>query len=477
MNRPAATVTTRPVRLGVADTTMLMLDVGAAPFCIGAVLRLEGPPLLDEHGQIRLDFAREMAAATIHLRPRNRCVPMAVPGGLGRPVWVEVPDFAIADHFTAGALPEPTDAALWSAVTAFLTAPFPAGRPRWHNRFLTGLPGGDVALITKTHHAMMDGVGGLGALGRLVTLTPEFEPPGPPEPWSPAPAPSGRQLVADALRDQGRAVAGLGRTAGRALRAPGAARAEVRRTVRALRTVTGSLVGTDDPLGLVRPAGARRRMLATTLALDDLRTVRRAFGGTVNDALVAAAVGGIRRTLVARGTPTADASLVVVCPVSTRDADDAGFGNRFSAMPVRVALGPDDPVERLAAVAGATAGAKDDRIARDLQRVTDLGEVAPPALLRRSARRLTRAGSHLAVSNLVGPPVPVWLLGARVRSLHPFAPLPAFGGVNVVAVSYAGDVGIGVTVDPDTVPDSDAVVAGLHAELADLVRAAGASPR
>jgi diacylglycerol O-acyltransferase len=467
----------QPRRLSAADTILLMLDDAATPFCIGAVLRLEGAPLLDAEGRVRLDHVREMAEATIHLRPQNRCVPVDVPGGVGRPVWVEVPDFSIADHVTAGMLPEPTDAALWRAVEELLVAPFPAGRPRWHNRFLAGLPGGDVAVVAKTHHAMLDGVGGLGSLGRLVTLTPEFEPPGPPPPWTPAPVPTGPALVTAALRDQARALVGLGRTAGRALRAPRAAGAEARHAVRTLRAATRSLVGSDDELGLTRAAGPRRRLIASTAALDDLRTVRSAFGVTVNDVLVATAVGGVRRLLAGRDAVAPDATLVVGCPVSTRPADDAGPGNRTTAMPIRVPLGPDDPVERLRAVVAETGAAKQADVARTLQRLADLGDLAPPALLRGSARRLGRAGPHVVVSNLAGPPVPVWLLGARVRSVQPFAPLSASGRIVVVAMSYDGQVSIGCTVDPDVVPDADVFVAGLHAELADLVRAARESPR
>jgi len=466
-----------PRRLSAADTILSMLDDPSVPFCVGAVLRLEGAPLLDAEGRIRLAFVREMSDATLHHRPLNRCIPVDVPGGVGRPVWVEDPAFAIADHVTTATLPEPTEAALWRAVEDFLGAPFPDGRPRWENRLLTGLPDGDVALVVKTHHAMVDGMGGLGALGRLVTLTPEFEPPEPPEPWDPAPLPTGTALVTAALRDQGRALARLGRTAGRALRAPRAAAAEARRAVQTVRTLNAGLVGPDDPLGLTRPTGPRRRRVAGTVALDDLRAVRAAFGGTVNDVLVAVAVGGVRRVLVGRGGPPPDATLAVSCPVSTRAVDDTGPGNRVTGLAIRVPLGPADPVARLAEVVAATGAAKQAETARVLRRLVELGDVAPPALLRRSARRLRQAGSHLVVSNLVGPPVPVWLVGARVRALVPFAPLPGAGGIVMVALSYDGVVGIGVTVDPDTVPDPDAFVAGMYAELADLVRAAGESPR
>jgi len=120
-----------PRRLSAADTILSMLDDPSVPFCVGAVLRLEGATLLDAEGRIRLAFVREMSDATLHHRPLNRCIPVDVPGGVGRPVWVEDPEFAIADHVTAATLPEPTEAALWRAVEDFLGAPFPDGRPRW----------------------------------------------------------------------------------------------------------------------------------------------------------------------------------------------------------------------------------------------------------------------------------------------------------------------------------------------------------
>ena len=231
-------------------------------------------------------------------------------------------------------------------------------------------------------------------------------------------------------------------------------------------------------LSFNQPPGTARRLAPIGLSLDDCRSVRAAFGGTVNDVLVAAVAGGVRRLLDARGECGPGAAVTVMCPVSHREAGDASAGNQATGMTVTVGLDEPDPIERLRQVRAGTGRAKDVAQAADLAFVVGLTDFVVPVMLRGAVRRIrAQEGFNLGVSNLAGPPVPVWLLGARVREIHPFGTIMGNAGMSVTALSYDGTVFVGVNADVAALPDLDVFTAGVEAELADLVaRAATVRP-
>jgi len=457
-------------RLGVADQTMLLFDTPEAPFAVVACVSLDGAPLRDEHGRVQLEPILAMARWNVATHPRNRQIPWPVPLGVGRPVWVDCPTFDVADHYSLETLAEPSEAALMARIAEFMTEPFPPGRPLWHHLLIDGLPDGALVLLVKRHHCMMDGVGGMGGFASNLTLTPDFVMPEPPRPFTAEPPPAAAQLVTDALHDLLAHARAVGRDVVRWLRTP---RRSWRRACRMVTNLRVDLRALSDvpPLGLMGPPGPRRVVARTDVPLEELERVGVAFGVTVTDVLIAIAGGSAWQLVRRRGDGARDARLVIACPVSTRSAGDGLLGNRLSYMTVELGSTPADPVARLRAVREATQEAKTRQTAYDLHRLVDLLGFAPPALLRRQIRQVRRRGTPMGVSSLIGPPVPVWLMGARVRSFHGLGPLPLYGGIAVVCVSADGNVGIGVTADPDVVPDLGGFVTGLRAELDGLLEA------
>lgn len=455
-------------RLGVAEASMLLLDTAAAPFAFAACIQLDGAaaPALDE--------VKAVVRSTIHLHPRNRQVPHPVPLGLHRPVWVDVPTFDVDHHVTAETLSEPSEAALRHRIATFLQEPFTPGQPLWRNLLLHGLPNGTAALLVKVHHCMTDGVGGVGAFGSTLALTPEVLALEPPVPWSPAPTPTSARLVLDALRDHVAYVGFVCRLAIRALRAPVASGRQARRMIRNARA-NQRILSNAAGLGLVRTAGPRRAVTLDSVALADLKAVRAAFGCTVNDVLLALAAGAVSRLLQHRGESNPGTQLTIACPVSTRRDGTPSLDNQMSYMTLTVPLVRTDPVARLRDINAATEEAKAAGFAEDIQRLADLARFAVPFMLRRQVERFAQWGTPLNVSNVVGPPMPVWMMGARIVAFHGIGPLPSFGGIVMVCASIDGAVGIGTIVDPDAVPDLEAFGAAFQAELALLLDAAAAS--
>jgi len=461
-------------RLSVTDTTFLHLDAPATPMNMGAVLIFEGGPLLDDAGRLRMDLVRRAAASVVPGRPRNRQRPMPVPFGLGRPVWVDDPDFDLDDHMDAVTLAEPTSEALFSMVAEWITTPFERTRPLWSYRFVDGLPDGQVAVVARVHHAHRDGGSALASFEAMFSLTPDVPEFPTPEPWTPAPLPSRSALMGGALSHQGRHAAKVARIAGRAVRSPRRAAVRGRRMLAAV----GPFVGKTRPvprLSFNRPAGARRRLATAVLPLDDCKAVRAAFGCTVNDVLVAAVAGGVRRLLVARGECRPAVGVTVMCPVSNRAAGDASAGNQSTALTVTVQVAEPDPVARLRQVHAETSRAKDDDQAADMAFLVELSDFVVPVMLRGAVRKVHgQQGYNLSVSNLAGPPVPLWLLGARLREIYPFAPLIGPTGVSVTALSHSGSLFVGFNACAEALPDLDVLTAGVVAELAELVARAGA---
>lgn len=460
---------TRCERLGVLETSLLLLDEPGTPFAFVACIELDGDPLRDEDGRIRLDDLRTMADGTLRAHPRLRQIPRRVPLGLGRPVWVDAPAFDVRDHLSAETLPETSPTALGERIVTYMKAPFEPGRPLWRILMVGGLPDGRVAMLVKVHHCAMDGVGGLGAFASMLSLDAELPALAPPAPWTASPAPRSTALVLAALADHLAYARFLGRLTVRALRAPREAWRRARSMVESFRR--DAAVGAES-LGVMQPAGPRRQVAHVTLPLADVAAVRSAFGVTFNDVMIGLAAGSLRQLLEDRGSLAPGAELVVASPVSTRRSDDTGLGNQFAMMSVRVALDDTQPASRLRTVGAITSEIKVRRSAQDTERLIELLGFMVPALLRRPVRRAERQGTPLSVSSVVGPPVPVWFMGARLRSFFGLAPMPPFGGIRVVCVSVEDTVEMGITGDPDAVPDLQRFADGLHTELRLLREAA-----
>jgi diacylglycerol O-acyltransferase / wax synthase len=452
-------------RLTPLDATFLYAEHPTATMHVGGVLTFAAPP------GGRFDVAAFIAEVgrRLALAPRLRQTVRTVPGRLGAPVWADDDRFDLAFHVRHLALPSPgTDDLLRELVGTLMDAPLDRSRPLWELCVVEGLADGRTALVAKVHHALADGLTCMQLGGILLDTTAEPRLT-PTEDWRPAAAPSDLSLAVGAALGALRGTRSV-LAAARSLPIPDAATLGrfAGSALEAARRATG-----PAPVPALRVATAgRRRHGVVRATLADHRTVRRAHGGTVNDIVLAVVAGGLRRWLAGRGDePAAGACVRAMVPVSARSRDRGAAGNGISAHLVDLPVGLDDPLARLARVRAAM----NERKRRGPTGVDALAVVAgvvPAAVHELGARFAGRQAGWLydvLVSNVPGPPRPLYAGGAELLDLHPVVPLAAGQAVAIGVASYAGALHYGITADGSAVPDVDALAAALEESLAELV--------
>ena len=448
------------------DASFLYMEDETQPMHIAVLATFEGPP--PAAGEIE-----EMLSAKLHRVPRYRQKLQFVPYGLGRPVWRDDERFDLAYHVRRTAIPKPgTRAQLDTLMGRVVSQGLDPARPLWELWIVEGLDDGRWALISKVHHCMVDGVGGVGILATLLDTEPEGEML-PAVPWEPEAKPSGWSLARDAVRD------GLTRPRdGLKL-----FQAAMTRPVRSLYRLAEFADGlsalrdlADDPVEscLNGPIGGSRRWHSAEIALSDIDKIRTAHGGTVNDVVLTAVTAAFRRLLVARGEATDGLFVRSLVPVSIRDeALHGALHNRVATMFVDLPMTPTDPLERFEAVRRAATHAKEHHQAEATSAPLDaLTEFTPPLLLSAAARMLRHLDQHAVqtvTTNVPGPRRPLYAAGRRMIAAHPFVPI--FGSVRtgIAVFSYAGRVGFGVTADYEKVRDAHLLTDGIEAEIEALL--------
>ena len=460
-------------RLSGLDASFLALERIETPMHIGSLAVLEGDPFFDDDGRFRIADVRHLVASRLHLIPRFRKRPMSVPLDLGRPIWVDDPRFEVAYHVRLTALPTPgTRAQLLALFERVQTQMLDRSRPLWELWFVEGLEGGNVAVIQKTHHALVDGISGVDVATVLFDFTPEPTIPDAPE-WQPEPAPSPPQLFLDTLAEEVSGMARVPFVVTEAIQVPRRVVGELAEIGRSLATLAeGRLVAPQ--LSINRPVGRHRRFLGVTVPLDDVKRVRETFGGTVNDVVLAGIAGGLARLLEARGELRPGLQLKVMCPVSVRVVDEQlALGNRVSAMIFPIPVGEPDPVARLAAVRATTAGLKERKQAVGASTLVELTQYAAPTLLGLAARAAHHQRFFNVVStNVPGPQVPLYCMGARMLEAYPMVPLSRNLGLGIAILSYCGALHLGLLADGDTFADLDVLASGIEDAFAELRKAA-----
>lgn len=462
---------TRPERLSELDVSFLYVDSPTTPMHVGGVATFATPA-----AGFDLDRLVELVARRIAAVPRYRQRVRFIPGHLANPVWVDDPDFDLGYHVRRSALPRPgTDAQLRELVGRIQARPLDRSRPLWEVYVVEGLGGGRFAVVTKTHHAMVDGVSAVD-IGQLI-LDPSPESVAPPVPeWRPAPEPSALELVADAVADLvarptdtmstlRTGVADARRTAGRLFPAVGGLLAAART---AIHPAPRSPLNVD--IGDARCYGTART------GLDDYKRVRKAHGGTVNDVVLATVSGALRRWLLTRGQPVPVTTTVrALVPVSVRGEEAVGtLGNRISAYLVDLPVGEPDALRRLAAVSTAMRAHKEAGQSVGADVLVALAGFAPPtvhALGARVVSAYSRRLFNLVVSNVPGPQFPLYAAGARMLEAFPVVPLVKGQAVSIGLTSYDGGVFYGLNADRDAMPDVDVLGGLLEESLAELVDA------
>jgi diacylglycerol O-acyltransferase / wax synthase len=445
-------------RLTALDQLMLRAS-RVWPQEIGALAVLDGSNLLEPDGRLRIEAVRQAIASRLQLVPRFRQVVHVPRRGLGGPLWVDTPSFDLSEHVRALPLPAgSSEADLLVATEQLRRRRLDPSRPLWAIWFLTGLPGNQVALFVKLHHAIADGMAAMATISALLDTAPDAPAP-PADPWTPTPRPSAGELLADNLHRHlqrlARALSALARprTTVRRLRAAWPAIGELLAEKPAPKTSLDRMVGPDRNLALIR----------TTL--EAVKEVAHRHGATANDILLAATAGGLRALLRRRGEPLEDINVRVYVPVSLRlrrglrGPRGPQQGNLIAQMAVPLSLGKSEPGRRLEQIAAETAR-------RKARARTSLGTLFGGRIVRRLLlAAVMRQRVNATTADIPGPSVPLYLAGAQVLEVFPVLPLIANEPLGVGALPYAGAFSIGVVADRDAYPDLDAFTAGLRDEL------------
>jgi len=459
-------------RLSAVDAGFLHQESATTHMHIGAVAIFDGPPPTQAEF---LEHIRER----LPLVPRYRQKLAAAPFGLGRQRWIDDPNFNLEYHVRRSALPAPGDEERLRQLTARLfSQSLDRTRPLWEMWLVEGLSGGRFALISKSHHALVDGISGVDLMTTLfdVTKAPRAIEG---DDWVARPEPTAAELTAASVVGGAGALATLPLRVAGALTHPREVAEEVTETVEGLTEVVRPLLlapAPKSPLNVV--IGPHRRIAFVPARLDDFKTVKDAFGGTVNDVVLAVVAGALRRLYEFRGEPTDDVTLRVQVPVSTRRVDERGaFGNRISQVVAPLPIGIADPVERLAVVREAMADVKDSKQALGAESIAGMQDFAPPTILAQASRlNFNHRMFNLLVTNVPGPQLSLYALGRELQAVFPIAFLAGDRSLAVAIMSYHGGMNFGLLGDYDALPDIDVVAAGLEDALAELLRAAAGVP-
>jgi diacylglycerol O-acyltransferase / wax synthase len=458
--------------MSAQDASFLHIESDRSPMHVGGVSIFEGPPPQPRR------FA-DHVAAKLDLVPRYRQVVRSVARGIGSPVWVDDPHFNLGYHVRRTALPAPgSDAQLQALVGRVMSQNLDRDKPLWEMWLVEGLDGGRWALLSKVHHCMVDGIASTDLMAVMFDTEPDLSEPAAPSVWAAGPYPTEVQLLAEALGGGVGVPVALARGALEAVRDPRAVVAGVEETVRGLIASAG-LARRPPDSSLNGPLGPHRRWGWARGTLADIRTVRRALGGTVNDVVLAAISGGFRDLLLARGE-SVDRTLRSLVPVSVRRPGERGtYNNRVSAMFADLPIDISDPVTRLESVTAQMAGLKDSKQAVAGEALTSLGGFAPPLLLMLGARastRLPQRNINTGTTNVPGPQFPLYAGGRRMLESFPYIPLFANVRLAVAIFSYDGKLSFGVSGDYDTTADLQVLCDGIERGLAELVDAAQLAP-
>jgi diacylglycerol O-acyltransferase len=461
-------------RLSPLDSSFLHLEDRVSHMHIGSIAIFEGP-------EPPFEQFVAMVGGKLPLVPRYRQVVREVPLELGRPVWVDDPDFNIDYHLRHTALPSPGgEEELRRLVGRVMSQQLDRTKPLWEIWIVQGLEQGRWAMVAKTHHAMVDGVSGTELLAVVMDTSPNPSPPVRDD-WHPSPLPSGRRLAAEAVVDLAVSPYEQLRAARAATRVPRQALLQLGEVARGISSMAGVL--RSNPVSTLNgPIGPHRRYAWASTSVEDVKVVRKGLGGTFNDVVLAAITGGFRELLRSRGEAV-DRVVRTLVPVSVRARDvsgravgDATYDNKVSAMFASLPVNIDDPAEQLHAITAQMQGLKESKEAVAGEALTSLSGFAPPMLLALGMRVAGRVGQrniNTGTTNVPGPQFPLYAAGRRMLKCYPYVPL--FGQVRIaVAIfSYDGQVNFGLTGDYDSAPDLEVLCRGIEDGMRRLVELSG----
>ncbi|HWL65335.1 MAG TPA: wax ester/triacylglycerol synthase family O-acyltransferase [Actinomycetota bacterium] len=455
---------TQPKRLRVLDEMFLHLEGPNTPMHVGAVAVYEGPPP-DYH-----EFLDEVWARLKNV-PRFRQKLVTVPFGLGRPLWVDDTHFNAEYHLRHTALPPPGNYDKLRALASRIQSQqLDRSKPLWEMWFVEGLGADQWAVITKTHHAMVDGVSGADLFTVILDLTPEPEQVEP-ERWVPDPEPTPDHLVIDALKERLISPRETMRTVRSALLDPNTLPNRVYEGARAMGAFVGGSLDLAADSSLNQAVGPHRRFETVLADLDDFKMIKDSLGGSVNDVVLAVVSGALRTLLRSRGEQVDELELRAMVPVSVRaDHDKGALGNQVASLYAPLPVHEEDPIKRFEIVHEAMKDLKSSGQAVGAQLLTSLGEFAPPTILAQASRLVARQRAfNLVVTNVPGPQFPLYSFGREMKEVYPVVPLSANTTICIALLSYNGKIGFGLLGDYDAAPDIGVLAESLEKAIAELV--------
>jgi diacylglycerol O-acyltransferase / wax synthase len=451
-------------RLSGLDSSFLHMERAGAHMHVASTILFEGSPPTHE------EF-RDQIESRLHLVPRFRQKLRFVPFGQGRPVWVDDPFLNLDYHVRRTALPAPgSEEQLRNLAARIFSQQLDRTKPLWELWLVEGVADDRFAVIGKSHHALVDGVSGVDITTVLFDLEESpAEPPVRPPKWAPRPEPTDLELLADALRERTTSPSEIVRGVRAALRGP----RQLLRTLGATPKVIELATAAPHSRFNVE-IGSHRRLAFVRSDLADLKRVKNAHGGTVNDVVLSVVAGALGNYLRARGDDTEDLELRAMVPVSVREAEEHGaLGNRISAMMAPLPVFSRDPVERLRLVTETMGDLKSSGQAVGAEMLTRLTDFAPPTIASQAARlQPAQRFFNLVVTNVPGPQFPLYLLGRQMQSIFPMVPLARRQALCVGIMSYDGQVDFGLVGDYDAMADLDSFALDLEGALAEAVASA-----
>jgi WS/DGAT/MGAT family acyltransferase len=460
-------------RLTGMDAAFLYMETPSAYMHVAGLMILDPSTV---KGELTMDSVRDFYESRLHLAAPFRRRLVEIPMGLHHPLWVEDPDFDLDYHLRHIAVPSPGGPKeLADVVSHLVKLHLDRDRPLWECWIIEGLEGGNVGVLTKVHHAAIDGVSGNDIVVAMLQLSPDDEAPPPEQEWQPDRIPTEVERLGYAANSLARQPFRLAKT--------------VRRTAETALRVRqrNRQPDVDPPPGFFSAPYTsfnsaitpHRSFAFTTLSLSDVKEIKNALKVSVNDVVLAVCAGALRRYLDDNGE-LPEEPLVAMVPVSVRTEEQQGaLGNQVSSMLCSLATEIDDPVKRLQAIHDGTQQAKEQLNVIGAATLTDWIEFAAPALAGRAARLYSRtrmADRHrplfnVTISNVPGPPFPLYSNGARVVAHYPMGPIFDGGGLNITVMSYLDQLDFGLVACADLIPDVWSLSDGLGAALEELKKA------
>lgn len=454
-------------RLSALDAMFLGIESHSAHMHVGSISIFDGEPLRAPGGGIDMERLRRGMESVVSHTPRLRQKIERTPV-IGHPVWVDDHRFNLHFHLRHTMLPPPgDDRQLKEVVGQVMSRSLDRHKPLWEMWFVDGLSGGRVAQITKVHHCMIDGAGGVSLMMAMLSLDDDPEPPAIKH-WVASERPTGAQLLAAELAHRATFPLAALRMASSALGGSNGAKPSLRGAVEALGDLLQSGLSPASATALNGRIGAFRRFDWLITDLDRIKRIKSRLGGTVNDVVLACVAGAMRGFLIGRGEDVGSIDFRTAAPVNVRDAQNAksARGNFVSSLIVPLPLDEPSALRRLALVREATERAKGAHQARGAELLEDLSDRIAPGLMVQIGRvvPLLRPCNTI-VTNVPGPPFPLFLLGARLLDVYPYVPLMEHTSVAIALFSYCGRMFWGFNADWDELPDLDELVAAVAAEL------------